>query len=85
MHSALASCIEGYSDPPTSSGNGLPRPASLPGDLALPWRMAGTLQKAPCTRSAGQLCFLGAADLELEPDTLSSGSPQPTGQVDTYV
>lgn len=74
-----------YSDPLISSGKELPRPASLPDDLAPPRPMAGTFQKATKTRPAGQVYSLGAAELELEPSTLPSGSLQPTGQIAIYI
>lgn len=77
MHRALASYIRGYSDPATRRRKGLPMPASLFGDLAPPWPMAGTSQKAtkPRLPRAGQVCSLGASDLELKPGSAPRLTP----------
>ena len=59
-------------------------PASLFIDLAPPWPMADTFQKATKPRPAGQVWSLGASDLELEPGS-ALRLTQPTGQVVVYL
>lgn len=65
---ALASCVGGDSDPQQAVRVGCPGQPHSP-VTSPPWSMAGTFQKVTKPRPAGEVCSLGAADLELEPDT----------------